>query len=72
MTSSVVVQAGIPALGTMLVIAAIALVLGLIALQLSRRHTRRETAEREAAERGAGERGPAGHQHEDARPDEVR
>ena len=41
-----VVMAGLPALGTMLTIAIVALVLGLGALWLSRRHTRRE-AERE-------------------------
>lgn len=37
-----VVMAGLPALGTMLTIAIVALVLGLGALWLSRRHTRRE------------------------------
>lgn len=36
--------AGIPALGTMLVIAGVALLLGVVALWLARRHTRRERA----------------------------
>ncbi len=37
-----VVLAGVPALGTMLAIAGIALVLGLVALWLARRHSRTE------------------------------
>lgn len=41
-TTSTLLAAGLPALGTMLVIAATALVLGLGALWLSRRHSRRE------------------------------
>ncbi len=40
-----VVSAGVPALGTMLVIAVAALVLGLLALWLSGRRTRREQAQ---------------------------
>ncbi|MEO5834358.1 MAG: hypothetical protein ABJA16_06260 [Nakamurella sp.] len=50
MTTPLVVQAGIPALGTMLVIAGVALVLGLVALWLSRRHTRREAARQSPAD----------------------
>lgn len=48
MSAPVIEEAGIPALGTMLVIAGVALVLGLLALWLSRRHTHREAA-RDAA-----------------------
>jgi hypothetical protein len=44
MTTPVVIAAGLPALGTMLFIAGVALVLGLVALWLSRRHTDREAA----------------------------
>lgn len=38
------VAAGVPALGLMLIIAGVALILGLGALWLSRRHTHRERA----------------------------
>lgn len=42
-----VVEAGVPALGVMLVIAVLALVLGILALWLSRRHTRRDATRAE-------------------------
>ncbi len=46
-----VVAAGLPALGTMLTIAIVALVLGLGALWLSRRHHDREVERHREAER---------------------
>ncbi|WP_111766701.1 hypothetical protein [Nakamurella deserti] len=53
MGGAVVVAAGVPALGTMLVIAVLALVLGLAALWLARRHTRREADRHRARDAGA-------------------